>query len=303
MDKKSWPAARRVNYFWMVMGRCNYRCPYCVYGQVPMDRRKVGYYYGPEQWLTAWRRMYEKYGEGDIILTGGEPTLYPRFAELVEELSRMFWIAFDTNLSWSNEELDGFLGRVSPRRVRFETSFHPHCTETRPFLEKALLIRQRGFDFIHRLVAYPDLLGRIPRFREEFAQHGLTFVVNPFQGFYNGRQYPGAYSDAEKALIAGATVNIEGSRENVPHKEFVQQMLAGESPKGRLCRTGYQHVRIEDDGRVYRCVEYSGKDWEPLGHFINDELRLWDSPKLCRSDHCEWEYRFLVDQAERFQNA
>lgn len=302
-DLRSWPTQRRVEYFWMIMGKCNYRCPYCVYGLAEFDRRKVDRYYTAQEWMRPWRRMHEKYGEGNIILTGGEPTLYPGFEELVQELSSMFWIAFDTNLSWESKRLAAFLRQVSPKRVRIETSFHPHSTPPEPFIERVLLIREAGFEYIVRLVAYPAILPDLERTRGIFGRHGLTFVVNPFQGIYEGRRYPESYTLDERELIEGSTVNLNGNAQNAPHKEFVRQILNRESPKGRLCRSGYQHIRIEDDGRVFRCGEYSTQNWEPLGGFFDDNLTLWEEPRICRSDRCEWEYRWLVDQAERFQNA
>ena len=298
----AWPKDRRVEYFWMVLGRCNYRCPYCVYGLVPTDRRRDAQHYSAEQWLTGWERMRRRHGEGNIILTGGEPTIYPGFDELVLKLTDWFWVAFDTNLSWPQDRLARFLARARRERVRFEISFHPHSTDTDPFLERALLVRDAGFGYINRLVAYPDLLGQLAHFRELFAQNGLTFVANPFQGEYQGRRYPESYTAEERALISGASVNVAQEASNAPHKEFVQQILARESPQGRLCRAGYQHVRVEDDGTVFRCGEYATQKWEPLGHFFNESLTLWDGPRPCRCDRCEWEYRWLVDQAERFQN-
>lgn len=302
LSTRRWPSQRRVEYFWMIMGKCNYRCPYCVYGIDPSyDRRKDERVYTAEEWLSRWRRMHALYGEGNIILTGGEPTFYPGFAELATELTSLFWLAFDTNLSWEKPQLEKFLSGVKTDRVRLETSFHPHMTETAAFIDKLTLVRDRGFGYIARLVAYPDMLPRLPEFRGAFARAGLDFVVNPFQGQYQGKAYPAAYSEKDRAAIAGSTVGLDRP-DNSTHKEFVEQILARESPKGRLCRSGYQHVRIEDDGQVYRCGEYSTKKWEPMGHFFDDELKLWDEPKLCRADFCEWEYRWLVDQAERFKN-
>lgn len=287
----------------MVMGRCNYRCPYCVYGLVPFDRRKVGHHFSAEQWIAGWKRMHHRYGEGNIILTGGEPTLYPGFSEMVIALSRWFHLAFDTNLSWDLDGLRAFLRAADPARVRFEVSFHPTSTEIGPYLERAELVRDAGFGYIHRLVAYPSLLPRVPEFRRLFAERGLTFVVNPFQGEHEGRRYPESYTDEDRRLISGASVGVAGDPANAPHGEFVQQILNRESPKGRLCRSGYQHLRIEDDGTVYRCGEYATLKWEPLGGFFDETWTLWDEPRLCRAERCEWEYRWLVDQADRFQNA
>ncbi|MCX5796132.1 MAG: radical SAM protein [Elusimicrobia bacterium] len=298
----SWPKQRRIEYFWMVSGRCNYRCPYCVYGLVPTDRRQTAQHYSAAQWLEGWERMHRRHGEGNIIMTGGEPTIYPGFDELVLKLGDWFWVAFDTNLSWPRERLARFLARARRERLSFEISFHPHSVDTQAFLERAQLVRDAGFSYINRLVAYPDLLGRLAGFRELFARKELTFVVNPFQGDYQGRRYPESYTAEERALISGASVNVEDNDANAPHKEFVRQILGRESPKGRLCRAGYQHVRIEDDATVYRCGEYATQRWEPLGSFFDQDLALWEAPRPCRCDCCEWEYRWLVDQAERFHN-
>ncbi len=288
---------REIEYFWILLGRCNYRCPYCVYGMGEFDdRRKDELRYGANQWLAAWERAHEKYGSGSIFITGGEPTVFPNFAGMVERLSAWFYVAFDTNLSWTEEALAEFLRRVSPNAVRFELSFHPDSTDPETYIKKARLIAESGFGYINRVVAYPPLLAQVPRYRELFQSSGLTFIVNPFQGTYDGRRYPEAYTDAERRLIERCAAHLDDGAADSPHKAYVKRMLRPDSPKGRLCRSGYLHIRIEDDGNVYRCEPYARRQWESLGNFFDERFSLWQAPRLCRSDFCEWEYRWLTDE-------
>ncbi|HRY28520.1 MAG TPA: radical SAM protein [Elusimicrobiota bacterium] len=293
---------RPMDYFWVVMTQCDCRCPYCIYGLYPLDRRKVGYFYTAEEWLAGWERMYKKYGEGRIVLTGGEPTLYPGFTDLAVQLSRWYQINIDTNFQLPSAELELLLKRLSPRRVDFSTSFHPFMAKTDEFIAKIHLLKRNGFNYLCRLVAFPPLVEKIPAWRKTFGDEDIILFVNPFSGEWNGRKYPESYTPAEKEIIFGQKNSRESARIHPADKEFVRQMLNMESPRGRPCRTGSEHVRVEDNGWVYRCVSYAAMEREPLGNFIKDDIVLWDRPRVCEADACEWEYRYLVDETDRFKS-
>ncbi len=72
-----------------VIDRCNFRCPYCM----PADKFPENYAFLPrDAWLTfdeidRLTRMFVAHGASKVRLTGGEPLLRPRLAELVERLA------------------------------------------------------------------------------------------------------------------------------------------------------------------------------------------------------------------------
>jgi MoaA/NifB/PqqE/SkfB family radical SAM enzyme len=293
------PLARKVQFQWQIQYACNYRCPYCVFeGQWPevlkMDRRDIK----AEDWIKVWTRMHEVYGSCDIFITGGEPSYYTGFVPLLETLTQMHYVSFDTNLSWAWPDLKRFVETVGKRRIRLDTSFHSHSVSVEEFIEKASFINAHGINYVCRLVAWPPLLPKVDEFREKFAKAGLTFVVYPFQGTWEGKSYPASYTEEERALIQGRTADLKGDANNGEQADFVGHIINmhREPPTGRLCRSGFMYARLLPDGTAYRCQPYEAKQWEPLGNVFDPAFALREEPTLCRSQACEFEYRYLVDQ-------
>lgn len=95
--------------------RCNLRCPYCVNEQVgPVDKQYPPM--PPKDWAAAINR------EGrHVVLTGGEPFLYPGLVELVNGIHRHLIVRVYTNLCL---DLADSLSALE-REVLFFVSWHP----------------------------------------------------------------------------------------------------------------------------------------------------------------------------------
>ena len=135
-------------------------------------------------------------------------------------------------------------------------------------------------------------------FCERFEAAGLRFIVNPYQGEFEGRQFPRDYDAAERRLVEGASATLDPAlaedREQVVIAGHILRMH-DESPKGRLCRSGHMYARVMHDGTVYRCQPYECRGWEKLGSLFDPDLRLRVAPTPCHSERCEFEYKYLVD--------
>ena len=297
------PRPETVQFQWQLQYACNYRCPYCTFmGQwdeiLKLDRRDISM----QAWIEVWARMFRDYGSSDIFITGGEPSFYAGFVDLLKALTAMHYVSFDTNLSWTWPDLRRFVAEAEGCRIRLDTSFHPHTADLHEFIAKAVFLKDHGINYVCRLVAWPPLLPQVERFRAEFAKAGVTFVVYPFQGVYEGRRYPASYGEAERALIRGRAAGFEGDLNNAEQPEFVGHIINmhRESPAGRLCRSGCIYARVLPDGTVYRCQPYESMRWEPLGNISDGAFALRETPTLCRAQACEFEYRYLVQpEAER----
>lgn len=70
-----------------------------------------------EEWLSIAKQM-QKAGTLFLLLTGGEPFLYPEFKTLYLELQKLGMIlTINTNGTLIDEEWAAFLGRHKPRRI------------------------------------------------------------------------------------------------------------------------------------------------------------------------------------------
>lgn len=289
----------RVEYQWFVQDFCNYSCPYCVVSGELRERRPWLVNQHPaDAWIAAWKRMHERYGRGWVRMTGGEPTIIPRFLDMVVAMSQWHGVSFDTNLSWDMDHLKQFAERMPTKDVSLDISFHPHTVSAESVIEKAAFLRDKGFQYVCRLVGFPPVLPRAAEFREKFDDAGVKFVINPFQGEWQGRRYPDAYTDEDRRLMSGIAETFkEGPRADPEQSFYVEHILEmnSRSPQGKLCRSGSVYCRVMHDGIVYRCQPYESRRWEPLGTLFDPGFALRPEPTVCRSTWCEFEYKYALD--------
>ena len=105
---------------WTITERCNYNCLHCFHAA---DNNMSCEEFTLEEALRFLEEA-EACGVPAIRLTGGEPTLYPHFHEIVEEIRRrgMYLKTLITNGSLFDDEMAGFIKRVHPR-VQIMLSF------------------------------------------------------------------------------------------------------------------------------------------------------------------------------------
>lgn len=98
---------------WTITERCNYNCLHCFHAADNNIQREE---FSREE---AFRLLEEAEacGVSAIRLTGGEPTLYPYFREIVEEIRNrgMRLKTLITNGSRMDDELAAFIKRVHPK--------------------------------------------------------------------------------------------------------------------------------------------------------------------------------------------
>lgn len=134
---------------------CNMNCDMCY---VRLSREKLeakGRLRTADEWLEIGRQMKEA-GVLFLLLTGGEPFLYPDFRRLYLGLKKMgMIITINTNGTLIDEDLADFLGKYKPRRVNItlygasEKAYTNLCHYPGGY-EKTLrgirLLRERGVD-------------------------------------------------------------------------------------------------------------------------------------------------------------
>jgi MoaA/NifB/PqqE/SkfB family radical SAM enzyme len=296
------PASEDLTEFhWLIHDTCNYHCPYCPRsgGNRAQGPRKENTRTA-ETWAAAWRRVHAACGRCRVYITGGEPTLFPGFIGLVGELCGMHSVVFDTNLSWSRPELELFCGQVSPRDVKVNLSFHPDTAAADEFIEKALLLRERGFGAACRVVSFPPLLPELAAYCDKFEKAGLGLAVTPFRGPYEGKKYPRQYTEEERARIASLNSRRRGETTG-RHAGIMRRILYPRMVPllGQACRSGQVYCCVEHDGTAYRCMQYANRAMEPLGSILDGDFRLAGGPSPCGLMYCEYERRHLVAFAGR----
>lgn len=270
---------KEIKFAWDIHYKCNFRCPYCWFYRDWARLAKRNLHLKPDEWAAHWRRIYDKYAEVKIEIVGGEPFIYPNFIELIKKLSAVHLIKITTNLSGNIEH---FTKEVSPERVELDLNFHILFIDLETVIEKALILKKRGFKAGICYLAYPPQMHKIKDLNRRFQAEGINFALAAFWGEYGGRKYPQGYSEEERELI----------RPFLGEVERVDYHLDAKSPKGRLCNAGYRYADIQADGNVVRCSGLSDKS---IGNITDAEFRLLEGPCLCEAESCSSnEYNNLV---------
>jgi len=270
---------------WDLIMRCNYRCPYCFNNNRWEELEKYNFVYSPDIYLDFWEKMYRKYGEINITISGGEPFVYPEFIELISYLSKFHTLGIVTNLSWNIRLAE----KINPARVKIYPSFHTYFVSPEVFLSKLKQLASMGWEYLGVIiVAYPPFLDKLEEYVILFKNNGFYPWINPFIGEYNGRVYPQNYSSEEKELLRKISSNIG----------YIEYQIDYVNTFGKLCHTGELYFRVHPDGKIYRCAGMG-----PIGDVTEKEFSLADTPKPCEVNFCMCnnEYLYLVGKEEELR--
>ncbi|MFC2061722.1 hypothetical protein ACFLUV_04350, partial [Elusimicrobiota bacterium] len=241
---------------------------------------KFNKYISLDEMLKIWQRLHDLYGECHIMITGGEPGLYPNFIELVDELSKIHTIKVTSQLSG---DMYTFARKLNPKRIELDMNFHPMESKLEPFLRKVLTLKKHGFSGGVCYLAYPPQMDKIQYYQEKFESKGINFALAAFWGNYQGKDYPQGYSEEEREMIAPYIGDVDR----------IKYHLEGKKTKGKLCRAGYCYASIKADGKVTRCGPLSDKS---IGNIFDKDFKLHDQPMPCEAEVCPCdEYVWLVE--------
>lgn len=271
----------KVRLTWNMLYDCNYRCSYCFFAGKWQEYRKRNAYLSPEEWLGHWRRIYDKHGAPYLIITGGEPFIYPNFIEIIKGLSQ---ICYHINISSnSSGDLKRFVEEIDPQKVSLSISYQPEFDTLDNFLERALFLRRHKFDGCLNFVAYPPYLKDIEYNKKIFSSIGepLSLKIIPFFGECRGISYPQGYTQEEKGLIG-----IDDAWFSKVRK------------KGAPCPAGRDTALIFPDGKVARCGQIG--EARLLGNFFESNFKLLDELSPCEAEFCPCdEWRVLPEEKNK----
>lgn len=282
IDRKKIPP-HRVFFTWDIHYGCNYQCTYCNTPKATdsadswdRDRMKVAYP-SLERMIEIWRDIYERYGSSEIHITGGEPFVYPNFIELITQLSKIHTLEIITNLS---SDVEKIIKSVTAERVRIGTTFHPEFADLKVFLKKHMMLRERGFETWVNYVAYPPILQKMAQYKSEFDKLRISFNIQPYLGFYEGKEYPAGYTDSELIYLKQCYDD-----DHIVNKKTIEWKTGSEhrNMKDGLCRMGQMYAKIYPVGDVYRCCANGSAK---IGNLFDGSFELSNEPLPCECDHC-----------------
>ena len=253
---------------------CNMNCDMCYVRLSREEMERQGRLLTVDEWLEIGRQMQEA-GVLFLLLTGGEPFLFPDFRKLYLGLRKMGMIlTINTNGTLIDEDLAAFLGGNKPRRVNItlygtdEKTYADLCHYPGGF-EKTMngirLLRKHGVDVkiggslakanrgdLDRLLDLGEELGvpvrvdtyMMPAVRERTQPYDLQARLNP--------------EDAAQARIhalkreMGPELFAKYTEESIRRAE---QPEPAEAKPGRMaCMAGQCSFTINWQGEMRPCV-------------------------------------------------
>ncbi len=288
MNMESRLPRRDFVFAWDMHYSCNYRCPYCFYTEAGWtELAKKNRYQTPAEWGAVWERIHGRYGRCQLRVTAGEPFNYPRFPEVVAEVSRRHDIQVTSNCSHS-EAMRRFAGLADPGRVEIDCTFHPLRGDFENFSKNVTMLRAAGFVANVCYLAYPPQLPRMGEFKRRFAARGIYMNLAIYWGRHQDKQYPFAYTQAERKSIT----------EVIGHEAGPETVNLDPIPiDGKLCGAGSRYAVVHADGRVYRCGQLAREE-QSIGNIFDEDFALSPKARPCTVDYCRCkEYQSAWEEA------
>ena len=210
--------------------RCNLRCPYCVNEEVP-GRVKGGSNVPAKDWIAAVNR------EGrHVVLTGGEPFLYPDLVGLINGIDPALKVRVYSNFCLDlGERLTGLR-----RPVHFFLSWHPAGRAFRErFLHNIGVVRNApGLSCEVHSIDAPESEDGLDADLRHFRERGLEVRLDPDQrGFAGSGGGPGRSALCRKRIYL---IGPDGTRYQCVSRLMrrdapMENMLAGPLREEAAC--------------------------------------------------------------------
>lgn len=248
---------------------CNMNCKMCYIRISKEEMEKQGRLLTAEEWLSLARQAKEK-GMLFLLLTGGEPLLYPDFWELYGELKQMgFLVSLNTNATLlEGEALDNLI-KNPPYRINIslyggsDETYSELCRYENGYSKAASAIKK-----LRQAGIYIKINGSVTPFNEKDVEKCFDFakeVQSPLQmGAYmfpparKGDKSTGRFT-AEQAGICQAKIDklrYEPGELDGKIKQISDCVLNGsctEPVTGFRCRAGRSAFWINWKGEMTAC--------------------------------------------------
>ncbi len=259
----------RIN--WEITTRCNFNCNYCINPDVNTGNLEP--VYSP----AKIRQIFDNTGKSWLIMiTGGEPFVYPDFIEVCKALSQNHYLQITTNLSSSG--IYRFGEEIDPSRI-FTISASMHLPERLrnnridDFFKKLDYLQSKNFPVLVNYIAHPDVLHRMDADFIDFKKRGICAFALLLRGIVNGKQYPDAYSDEEMEMILKYVLDKKVETKAAHgHLDFY----------GHYCNAGDTYLYADCFGNIKPCATLS----KNLGNIFTQGIPMNGKPMPCYVHNC-----------------
>ncbi len=236
-----------INYIPIFLTLRCYSCFYCINGRKG-NLVEIRSELDSKNWISFLNGL-DISDTIPITLSGGEPTLYKEFYELMEGLEHP--IDLLTNLDFDVKE---FITKVDPESLfhssissykSIRISFHPQFTKIEELIEKSVLLQQYGFNVGIFPINSPENTEDNMKLAEECRTSQIYFFIKDYLGYYKD--------------------NLFG------HFKY-RGAVTGKKNDSVLCKTN--ELIIGPEGDVFKCHRDLYLNENPVGFILDKNFKI-----------------------------
>jgi len=287
------------NVSWILGRFCNYSCSYCwPYARTDSpDHLQLEIYKNTVDEIKRQARA-NGFNEFHWSFSGGEPTAYRQFLELIKHLDDGSLTPYQslhmtTNLSPGSKWWKTWCDHTAPLQRRSITaSFHAEHAKEQEFGDKCLQLMYEGVHVTINQVMVPDVFDETLDRCERFRRRGINVTLKP-QSDPTASYIVSGYTVEQLAVMQGEfqqesdgqlvyQVRLTDGKDNYYIDQAERFNAFGFNKfKGWTCNSGYQSVIIKGDEvkRGYSCHD------KPLGS-VTKGFKLFEKEQQCVTTSC-----------------
>ena len=254
---------------------CNLKCPYCIQ-RISLPAKPLAHYdnRAGKEWVEALnaisnrtqKRFLRPARLKKLSILGGEPTIYPDFLYVINNLDKNWKITVTSNFDspFFDQELIFFRQIKNRARLRFNGSLHFIHTSLEKFIANVKKLKKAKI-FVHTLfiVAHPAYLDKVLDYKRQLLKIHPRVKLQRFLGFYKGKLYP-QESDYEIG---------QEQKDGISNYHLYRQAFGQREVSPIFCHS--DKVLIAPNGDIYNChyKVYTAHE-EKLGNLFNEQVRV-----------------------------
>lgn len=284
-----------------ILGRfCNYNCSYCwPYARSDTPDHQEFKVYTKTIDNIKQQAMKNGFDRFHFSFSGGEPTAYKKFGELVDHYCNDITpkyqsIHMTTNLSPGSKWWNRWLESTSALQRRSITaSYHAEFANEQEFGDKCLQLMKEGTYVTINQVMVPEQFDELYERLERFADRGINVTLKPQSDPTASYVVHGYTEDQIHKMQTGfaqqwkgeqvSQVELEDAQGNKYYIDQAERFNAFGFNKfqGWTCNAGYQGIVIRENEvkRSYSCHD------EPIGT-LSEGFTIFNKPKKCITPTC-----------------
>lgn len=232
---------------------CSLPCEYCVQ-KISLPEVQIARYpiVSGKSWVEALnsiagrtkKRFLRLPKRKKISITGGEPSLHPDFAYILNNLDNDWKITVTSNFTspFFDKDIKSIKSIRRRGNLKFNASYHFRYTPIEKFIENVLKVKKCGHA-VHSLfiVAHPAYMDEIREYKQKLLKIHPVVKLQRFFGRYNGILYPSENAYDVVCEQEDGIRNYEAYREGFNQK----------GKQDMYCRM--KKVLFAPNGDIYNC--------------------------------------------------